>query len=73
MQEYTDLYLKSDVVILADIFERFRNQSMLSYGLDCAHYFTTPGFSWDAMLKFTKVSIELITDIDQIMFIEKGG
>lgn len=72
MQEYTDVYLKSDVALLADIFESFRKQCMLTYGLDPAHYFTTPGFSWDAMLKCTRVRIELITNVDHMLFIERG-
>lgn len=72
MLEYTEIYLKSDVAILADIFESFRNQCMLNYELDPAHYFTTPGLSWDAMLKKTRVNIELITDVNQMLFIERG-
>lgn len=72
LQEYTDIYLKADVLLLADIFENFRSQCMQIYGLDPAHYMTTPGYSWDAMLKQTGVTIELITDIDQQLFIERG-
>lgn len=72
MQEYTDIYLKVDVLILADVFENFRTQCMHIYKLDPAHYFTTPGYSWDAMLKQTGVQIELITDVDQLLFIEQG-
>lgn len=72
MQEYTDIYLKVDVLILADVFENFRTQCIQIYKLDPAHYFTTPGYSWDAMLKQTNVQIELITDVDQLLFIEQG-
>lgn len=72
MQEYTDIYLKTDILILADVFESFRTQCLQIYKLDPAHYFTTPGYSWDAMLKQTGVQIELLTDIDQLLFIEKG-
>lgn len=72
MQEYTDLYLKTDVLLLADVFERFRDACIQNYHLDPAHYFTTPGLSFDAMLFHTGVNIELITDIDQLLFIEKG-
>jgi len=59
---YSDLYLKTDVLLLADIFENFCNSCAASYGLDPAHY-TLPGITW-AMLKHTRVRFELHTDID---------
>lgn len=70
--EYSDIYLKTDVLLLSDVFEGFRATSIQNYGLDPAHYHTTPGFSWDAMLKYTKVEIDLLTDIDMLMFVERG-
>ena len=51
--DYHDVYLKSDVILLADVFESFRNTAMETYKLDLAHCFTAPGFSWDSMLKYT--------------------
>ncbi|KYN02008.1 hypothetical protein ALC62_07185 [Cyphomyrmex costatus] len=70
--EYSDLYLKTDVLLLTDVFENFRESCVASYGLDPAHYYTLPGFTWDAMLKHTRVKFELLTDIDMVMFVERG-
>ncbi|XP_071650772.1 uncharacterized protein [Temnothorax longispinosus] len=70
--EYSDLYLKTDVFLLADIFENFRDACIDAYGLDPAHYYTLPGYTWDAMLKHTGVRFELLTDIDMVMFVEHG-
>ena len=72
MGDYHDLYLKSDVLLLADVFENFRKTCLQYYKLDPCHYFTSPGLSWDAMLKMTNIKLELMTDIDMFQFIEKG-
>lgn len=69
---YSDLYLKIYVMLLADVFDNFRDTCHQIYKLDPAHYFTAPGLSWDAMLKFTKVKIQLLTDVDMFMFVEQG-
>ena len=61
-----------DVLLLSDIFENFRDICMDNYKLDPAHYCTAPGLFWDAMLLKTKVKLELLTDIDMHMMIEKG-
>ena len=70
--DYHDLYLKSDVLLLADVFEEFRNVCLENYKLDPAWYFTAPGLAWDAALKESKVELELLTDIDILLMIEKG-
>ena len=70
--QYHDAYLKVDVLMLADVFENFRVVAMTVYGLDPAHFFSSPGLSWGAMLKLTKVRLELIQDLDMHLFVEKG-
>ena len=72
MGEYHDLYLKSDILLLADVFENFRKVCRKNYGLDPPHYFTSPGLSWDAMLKMAGIKLELMSDVDMFQFIEKG-
>ena len=72
MGQYHDLYLKSDVMLLADVFEKFRKTCLKCYKLDPCYYFTSPGLSWDAIIKKTGVKLELISDIDKFQFIEEG-
>ena len=69
---YHDLYVATDVFLLADVFENFRGVCQEKYGLDPAHYYTAPGLSWDALLKKTGVELELLTDLDMHLFIERG-
>ena len=72
MRDYHDLYLKSDVLLLADVFENFRDLCLKNYELDPAWYYTVPGLAWDAALKKTKVELELLTDPDMLLMFEKG-
>ena len=65
-------YLKKDVLLLADVFEKFIDTCFKYYNLDPSHYFCSPGLSWDAMLKMTKVELEKISDADIHLFIGKG-
>ena len=71
MANYHDLYLKTDVLLLADVFEKFISTCLDYYGLDPCHYFSNPKLSWDAMLKMTRIELDLISDIDMHLFIEK--
>ena len=72
LQDYHNLYNETDVLLLADVFENFRNLCLEIYELDPAHYYTAPGLAWDAALKKTEVKLELLTDIDMLLMIEKG-
>ena len=72
LQDYHNLYNETDVFLLADVFENFRNICLKNYELDPAHYFTAPGLAWDACLKMTGVNLELLSDIDMLLMIEKG-
>ena len=70
--ENHDLYVLSDTLLLADVFENFRDKCIEIYELDPAHFLSTPGLAWQACLKKTKVKLELLTDYDMILMIEKG-
>ena len=70
--DFHDIYLKTDVMLLADVFQKFRKMSMINYGLDPAHFYSAPGLAWEAMLKMTGVRLELISDPDMHIFVEKG-
>ncbi|GBN09351.1 hypothetical protein AVEN_156311-1 [Araneus ventricosus] len=72
MSEYNDLYVKSNVLQLADVFENFRKLCPHYYELDCVHLFTAPGLAWQSSLKMTDQPLKLFTDINMLMFIEKG-
>jgi hypothetical protein len=72
MGDYHDLYLKTDVGLLADVFESFRVIAKRDYGLDPANYYTLPNYAWDAMLKKTNVELEQFTDINMYQLVEQG-
>jgi hypothetical protein len=70
--DYHNIYLVSDVLLLTDIWENFREVCFKMYNLDCEYYYTAPGLSFDAMLKYTNQKLELLTDLDQYLFVEEG-
>ena len=70
--DYHHHYLKKDVLLLADVFGKFIGTCFKYYELDPCQYFSSPGLSWNAMLKMTGVKLEKILDIDKYLFIEKG-
>ncbi len=72
MGDYHDLYLMSNVLLLADVFENFRSVCLNAYNLDPCHFCTSPGLAWQACLKMTDVELELLTDPNMYLFIEKG-
>ena len=72
MKDYHDLYLKTDVLLLTNVFENFRDMCLKNYRLDPAWYYTTPGLSWDAALKITKIKLQLFDDPDMLLMFEKG-
>ena len=72
LQEYMELYLKTDVILLCEVFERFREECRKIYKLDPCWYYTVPGLSYDAMLKVTGIKLEILRDVDMITYIEAG-
>lgn len=70
--QYLDIYLKRNVLLLCDVIEKMRIVYLNIYGLDPAHYYNISEYSWDAMLKYTEIKLELITDISIIQFIQNG-
>ena len=71
-KDYHELYNKVDVLLLADVFENFRDICVTNYELDPAHYYTAPGLAWDAALKVTDVSLELLSNNDMLLMVEEG-
>ena len=69
MKNYHDLYLKCDVLLLADVFEKFRTKNLKNYGLYTSHYLSAPDLSWEGVLNMTKVGLELIPDPDILYYI----
>ena len=70
--EYHDLYVQCDTLLLAEVFENFRDKCIEIYGLDPAYFVSAPGLAWQACLKKVGVNLELLTDIDMLLMVEKG-
>ena len=70
--DYHDLYVQSDTLLLADVFENFRNMCIKVYELDPAHFLSAPRLASQACLKKTEVKLELLTDIDMLLMVKKG-
>ena len=70
--DYHDLYVQSDTLLLADVFENFRDMGLKEYELDLAHFLSLPGVAWQACLKKTNTELELLTDYDMLLMVEEG-
>ena len=70
--DHHDLYVQSDTLLLADVFENFRNTCIKVYELDLAYFLSVPGLAWQACLKRTKIRLELLTDVEMLLMVEKG-
>ena len=73
MKDYLDLYLKCDFLLLADVFEKLRNNILNNYRLYPSHYLSAPALSWDALLNMTKVELEFFTDPDMLKKDTRAG
>ena len=69
--DYHDLYVQNDTLLLADVFENFRNKRIEIYELNPAHFLSAPGLAWQTCLKKTGVELELLTDTDMLLMVEK--
>ena len=70
--DYHDLYVQSDTLLLADVFENFRNKRIEIYEIDPAHFLFAPGLAWQACLKKTEVKPHFLTNVDMLLMVEKG-
>ena len=70
--DYYDLYVQSDTLLLADVFENFRNMCLKTYEFDPAYFISLPGFAWQACLKITGTELELITYFNMLLMMESG-
>ena len=71
MEEYHDLHIQSDTSLLADVFENFRNMCVKIFKLDTAKFLSAPGLAWQAALKKTNMKLDLLTNIDMLLMVER--
>ena len=71
--DYHDLYLRTDVVLLANVYEAFRETCLKHYKLGPAHFYTSPGLAWKTCLRCTGIKLELLTDPDMLLMFERGS
>ena len=71
MKNYHDLYLKCDILLLVDVFEKFKNRCLENYGLCPGNYLSVLDLSWDAMFSMTKVKLDIISDVEMYLFLKK--
>ena len=72
LRDYYDLYVQSDTLLLADVFNNFRDMFIKEFELDPAHFLSLPGLAWQACLKKTNIELELLTDYDMPLMVEEG-
>ena len=72
LEDYHDLYFQSGTLLLADVFENFRNMCIKAYELDPNHFLSAPGLAWQACSKKTTIKLELLTDVDMLLMVETG-
>ena len=70
--DYPDLHVQSDTLLLADVFGNFNNKCLKIYELDPAHFLSAPGLAWQACLKYKRAKLEILTDMDMLLMVEKG-
>ena len=70
--DYHDLYVQSNTLLLADVSENFRNMCIKVYELDPAHFLSAPGLAWQACFEKTGFKLELLTDVDMLLMVQKG-
>ena len=71
MKNYHDLYLKCDILLLVDVFEKFKNRCLENYRLCPSNYLSVLDLSWDAMFSMTKVKLDIISDVEMYLFLKK--